>query len=87
MAGNIKINSIIKWLKEQIMKGITFAVAFILTVCAVIAGVILYPNILGQAVTQNNEFVFALFLGPFCVFLALGWLGEKIVLRLWKPRK
>ena len=33
------------------MKGITFAVAFILTGCLVIGGVAVYPNILGQAAT------------------------------------
>jgi apolipoprotein N-acyltransferase len=66
------------------MKGVTFAVAFILTVCVVIAGVALYPNILGQAATQNNDFVFAFFLGPFFVLLFLSWLGEKLVLKVLK---
>jgi hypothetical protein len=64
------------------MRGLTFAVAFILTVCVVIAGIARYPNILGQAATQNNDFVFAFFLGPFCILLFLSWLGEKLVLKL-----
>ena len=66
------------------MKGVTFAVAFILTVVAVLAGVLVFPDVLGQAATSNNEFVFALFLGPFCVFLGLSWLGEKLVLKATK---
>jgi len=66
------------------MKPITFAAAFILTTCLVLAGVILYPDVLGKAATQNNEIVFGLFLGPFFVLLALGWLGEKLVLKLLK---
>ncbi len=66
----------------ECMKGITFAVAFILTVCIVIAGIALYPNILGQAATQNNDFIFGFFIGPFCVLLFLSWLGEKLVLKL-----
>lgn len=68
------------------MKQITFAVAFILTICLVIAGVILYPDVLGKAATQNNEIVFGLFIGPFCVFLVLGWLGEKLVLKLFRKQ-
>jgi len=64
------------------MKSITFAAAFVLTVCLIIAGIILFPNILGQAATTNNEFVFGLFLGPFVVLLGLGWLIEKIVFKL-----
>jgi hypothetical protein len=66
------------------MKWITFGIAFILTVCLVIAGVVLYPNILGQAATANNDFVFALFIGPFCVMLFFSWLGEKVTLKLLK---
>jgi hypothetical protein len=69
------------------MKGITFAVAFILTACFVIAGIVVYPDILGQAATSNNEFVFGLFLGPFCVLLFFGWIGEKIVLKLWMRKE
>jgi uncharacterized membrane protein YqaE (UPF0057 family) len=69
------------------MKGITFAVAFILTVCLVIAGIIMFPDILGQAATQNNEIVFGFFLGPFVVFLFLGWLGEKLVLKVFKKKQ
>jgi hypothetical protein len=68
------------------MKSITFAVAFILTAILVFAGIIIYPNILGQAATSNNEFVFGFFLGPFCVLLFLAWIGEKIVLRTRKKK-
>jgi hypothetical protein len=39
---------------------------------------------LGQAATINNEFVFALFIGPFFVVLFFSWLGEKIVLKILK---
>jgi len=39
---------------------------------------------LGQAATQNNEFVFGFFLGPFCVLLFLGWLSEKLFFKLTK---
>jgi hypothetical protein len=69
------------------MKGITFAIAFILTVCVVIGGVALYPNILGQAAGYNNEFVFGFFLGPFIVLLFFAWVGEKIVIRLIKKKE
>ena len=68
------------------MKGITFAVAFILTTCLVIGGVIVYPNILGQAAAYNNDVVFGFFLGPFCVLLFFAWLGEKIVLKTRKKK-
>ncbi|MCL2476042.1 hypothetical protein [Candidatus Bathycorpusculum sp.] len=66
------------------MKLLTFSVVFILTVCLVFAGLILFPDILGQAATQNNEIVFGLFLGPFCVLFVLGWLGEKLILKLFQ---
>jgi len=69
------------------MKGITFAIAFILTACFVIGGVALYPKILGQAVAYNNEFVFGFFLGPFFVLLFFAWIGEKIVFKLWKKKE
>ncbi len=68
------------------MKWVTFAVAFVLTICLIIVGVIAYPEVLGQAATSNNEFVFALFLGPFFVLLFLSWLGEKLVLRVLKKK-
>ena len=68
------------------MKWVTFAVAFLLTVALVIAGVVLYPEVLGKAATANNDFVFALFLGPFFVVLFFAWIGEKVVLRLWKKK-
>jgi hypothetical protein len=66
------------------MKAVTFAVAFILTVCFVIAGIVLFPNILGQAATNNNDLVFAFFLGPFSVLLFFAWVGEKVVLKVLK---
>jgi hypothetical protein len=68
------------------MKGVTFAVAFILTTCLVIAGIALYPNILGRAATSNNDVVFAFFLGPFFVLLFFAWVGEKVVLKVWKKK-
>jgi hypothetical protein len=73
--------------QSRLMKWITFAVAFILTVCLVILGIAVYPGILGQAATSNNDFVFALFLGPFFVLLFFSWVGEKIVLRILKQEK
>jgi hypothetical protein len=66
------------------MKGITFAIAFMLTVCLVIVGIAVYPSILGQAATSNNDFVFAFFLGPFFVVLFFSWIGEKVVLKVFK---
>jgi hypothetical protein len=68
------------------MKGITFAVAFIFTVVLVLAGIMVYPNVLGKAATANNDFVFELFLGPFVVLLFFAWVGEKVVLRVWKKK-
>jgi hypothetical protein len=68
------------------MKGITFAVVFILTVCLIVAGIVVFPDVLGQAATQNNEIVFGLFLGPFCALLVLGWLGEKLMLKVLKKK-
>jgi hypothetical protein len=69
------------------MKGITFAVAFILTACLVIVGIMVYPNVLGQAATNNNDFVFGLFLGPFVVLLFFAWMGKKIILKVWKGKE
>jgi hypothetical protein len=69
------------------MKGITFAVAFILTACLVIAGIVVYPDILGQAATNNNDLIFAFFLGPFSVLLFFAWVGEKVVLKVWKRKE
>jgi hypothetical protein len=69
------------------MKGITFAVAFILTACLVIAGIVIYPDILGQAATNNNDLIFAFFLGPFSILLFFAWVGEKVVLKVWKRKK
>jgi hypothetical protein len=65
------------------MKPATFATAFILTVCFVIAGVVTYP-VLAQAATQNNEIIFGFFLGPFCAILFFCWIGEKLVLKILK---
>jgi hypothetical protein len=39
------------------MKWVTFAVAFLLTATLVIAGVAIYPEVLGKAATANNDFV------------------------------
>jgi hypothetical protein len=69
------------------MKGVTFAVAFVLTAILVIVGIMLYPNVLGKAATANNDFVFELFLGPFVVLLFFAWVGEKVVLRIWKKKE
>ena len=69
------------------MKGITFAIAFVLTVCFVIGGVALYQNILGPAAASNNEFVFGFFLGPFSVLLFFAWIGEKIILKIRERKK
>jgi hypothetical protein len=69
------------------MKWVTFAVAFILTTALVIAGIMVYPEILGKAATANNDFVFELFLGPFVVLLFFAWVGEKLVLRVWKKKE
>jgi len=65
------------------MKPAAFALAFILTVCFVIAGVATYP-VLAQAATQNNEIIFGFFLGPFCGILFFCWIGEKLVLKILK---
>jgi hypothetical protein len=46
-----------------------------------------YPNILGQAATNNNEFVFGLFLGPFVVLLFFAWMGEKIILKVLEGKR
>jgi hypothetical protein len=69
------------------MKWVTFVVAFLLTAALVIAGVALYPEVLGKAATANNDFVFAFFLGPFFVVLFFAWMGEKVVLKLWKRKE
>jgi hypothetical protein len=66
------------------MKWVTFTVAFLLTIAILIAGVVLYPEFLGQAATTNNDYVFALFLGPFFVVLFCSWLGEKLLLKIIK---
>jgi hypothetical protein len=54
------------------MKGLTFGVAFVLTICLVIAGTWVYPTIVGQAVTFNNNYIFSFFLATFLMLLALG---------------
>ena len=69
------------------MKSITFTIEFVLTVCLIIAGVVFYPNILGQAATANNQFVFTLFIVPFCGVLLLAWTCEKIFIRLFKRKE
>ena len=69
------------------MKYVTFAVAILLTAALVISGIMVYPEILGKAATANNDFVFELFLGPFIVLLFFAWVGEKVVLRVWKKKE
>jgi hypothetical protein len=69
------------------MKGLTFGVVFVLTVCIVIGGTLLYPTIMGQAATLNNNYVFSFFLATFLSLLILGWIGEKIAYKISKPRK
>ena len=66
------------------MKWVSVAVAFILTACLIIVGVTLYPDILGRAATQNNDYIFAFFIGPLFVLLLFAWVGEKLVLRILK---
>ena len=69
------------------MKGLTVAVAFILTVCIVIVGAVVYPNVIGSAVTYNNQYVFGFFLATFLTLMVVGWIGEKIARKIRKPRK
>jgi hypothetical protein len=69
------------------MKGLTFGVAFVLTICIVIAGTWVYPTIVGQAVTFNNNYIFSFFLATFLMLLALGWIGEKIAHNISKSRR
>jgi hypothetical protein len=69
------------------MKGLTFGVVFVLTICIVIGGTLVYPNVVGQAVTFNNSYVFSFFLATFLSLLILGWIGEKIAYKISKPRK
>ena len=69
------------------MKWVTFAFAFFLTTALVIVGVLAYPDILGKAAVANNDFVFALFLGPFFVVLLFSWIGEKVLLRVLKKEQ
>jgi len=68
------------------MKGVTFAAAFVLTAVLVLAGIMLYPDVLGKAATANNDFVFELFLGPFVVVLFFAWVGEKVLLKVLKKK-
>jgi hypothetical protein len=68
------------------MKWVTFDVAFLLTAALFIAGIVVYPEILEKAAIANNDFVFELFLGPFIALLFFAWVGEKIVLRVWKKK-
>ena len=71
---------------SRCMKWVTFAL-FLLTAALVIAGITVYPEVLGKAATANNDFVFELFLGPFFVVLFFAWMGEKVVLRVWKKKE
>ncbi len=52
----------------------------------VIAGIALYPDVLGRAATNNNDLVFAFFLGPFCVLPFFAWVGEKVVLKVLRRK-
>ncbi|MCW4054715.1 MAG: hypothetical protein NWE84_07340 [Candidatus Bathyarchaeota archaeon] len=72
---------------RQHMKGLTVAVAFTLTVSIVLVGTVVYPNIVGSAVTYNNNYVFSFFLATFLTLMFLGWIGEKIARKISKPRK
>jgi hypothetical protein len=63
------------------MKGLTFGVAFVLTICIVIVDTWVYPTIVGQAVTFNNNYIFSFFLATFLMLLALGWIGEKSLIK------
>jgi len=69
------------------MKSITFASAFVLTILIIILGTATYPMVFGPAMTYNTEYVFGFFLGTFFVLLLLGWIGEKTISILKKPRK
>jgi hypothetical protein len=69
------------------MKWVTFTVAFLLTTALVISGIMVYPEILGKAASANNDFVFELFFGPFIVLLFFAWVGEKMVLRVWRKKE
>lgn len=69
------------------MKAITFAAAFVLTVCIVIVGTVVYPNYVGQAVTSNNEYIFGFFFSTFLILLFLGWISEKIARTIMRHRK
>jgi hypothetical protein len=69
------------------MKGLTFGVAFVLTIIIVIGGALLYPAVMGQAATFNNSYVFSFFLATFLLLLILGWIGEKIVYKTSKTKK
>jgi hypothetical protein len=69
------------------MNWVTFAFAFLLTAALVIAGVAVYPEVLGKAATANNDFVFGFFVGPFFIVLFFAWMGEKVVRSLWKKKE
>jgi putative effector of murein hydrolase LrgA (UPF0299 family) len=64
-----------------------FGVAFVLTVCIVIGGVLFYTLIIRQTVTFNNNYVFSFFLATFLTLLILGWIGEKITDKISKAKK
>jgi len=69
------------------MKSLTFGVTFVLTICIVIGGTLVYPHIIGQAGTFNNNYVFSFFLATFLTLLILGWICEKIAYKINKPQK
>jgi hypothetical protein len=74
-------------LPSRCIKWVKFSVTFLLTAASVIAGVAVYPEILGKAASTNNDFVFEFFLDPFFVVLFFGWMGEKVVRSLWKKKE
>jgi len=69
------------------MKSLTVAVVYVLTACIVIVDTMVYPNIIGPAVTYSNKYIFGFFLATFLSLLVLGWIGEKIARKIRKPRK
>lgn len=69
------------------MKGVTFAAAFILTIVIIIGGTLVNPALFGKAVSSNTQYVFSFFLGTFMMLLGLGWIGEKLVSFMRRPRQ
>lgn len=53
------------------MKELMLGVTFVLTVCIVIGGMLVYPHIIGQVVPFNNKYVFSFFLAKLLTLLIL----------------